>query len=553
MSALQLPWLEIAILLAVLGAVGVNRVRDPQRAAWLGTAFTAAALLATVLAWAAFALGAAPAWSAQTSLWGRQPFRMDDLSAPLVVVAALLHFLTALATPSTKMRRFSFSWSLFSEAIRLATFSCQEPWLLIGLLAVNTVPPLVELLNRGASPRVYVLHMALFLGLLVLGQALVATSGDSSVRSGWATACLLAAVLVRCGAVPAHSWLTDWFEHASFGNALLFAAPLTGVYAAFHLVLPVAPDGALQGVGIVSLATALYAAGMALVQQEVRRFFAYLFLSHVSLVLVGLELHTPVSLAGALCLWFAVTLSLAGFGLTLRALEARYGRLSLDHFRGLYEHSPMLAVCFLVTGLASVGFPGTLGFVSSELLVEGALEASLPAGIALVAVAALNGIAVVRAYFLLFTGARHFSSVSLAITARERTVLLTLTALILGGGLFPQPGIAYLYALAEQVLQARKPVAIHRGPVSTWRRPRRPVKRSSVRIASQTATRPAVEPPPPCHRQRPVPGRARSGGVPGRPVGRRRQAAADLPGGAPRHVHHPQRGSHGLDPARGAR
>jgi NADH-quinone oxidoreductase subunit M len=304
--------------------------------------------------------------------------------------------------------------------------------------------------------------MTLFLGLLVLGWAFLDPGDNHPTQFAWATACLLAAILIRCGTVPTHCWLTDWFEHASFGNALLFATPLTGVYVALRLVLPVAPDWALQGIGIVSLATAVYAAGMAVVQREVRRFFAYLFLSHISLVLVGLGLHTPVSLAGALCLWFAVTLSLTGFGLTLRALEARYGRLSLVDFRGLYEHSPMLAVCFLLTGLASVGFPGTLGFVASELLVEGAIAASLLTGIGVVAAAALNGIAVVRAYFRLFTGARHFSSVSLAITTRERFVLLTLAALILGGGLFPQPGIAYLHAVAEQVLQAREPRATNR-------------------------------------------------------------------------------------------
>ena len=173
MIALHLPWLEFAIVLAVLGALGISRIRDPQRVARLGIAFTGAVFVCTVLAWAAFALEATPAagvaWSAQTFLWGQQLFHMDDLSALLVVVAALLHFLTALATPRTKMRRFSFSWSLFSEAFRLAIFSCQEPWLLINLLAVNTVPPLVELLNRRASPRVYILHMALFLGLLFLG------------------------------------------------------------------------------------------------------------------------------------------------------------------------------------------------------------------------------------------------------------------------------------------------------------------------------------------------------------------------------------------------
>ena len=63
-------------------------------------------------------------------------------------MVALLHFLTALATGRTKMRRFSLSWSLSAEAIRLATFASREPWLLIGLLAVGTVPAYLELLNR---------------------------------------------------------------------------------------------------------------------------------------------------------------------------------------------------------------------------------------------------------------------------------------------------------------------------------------------------------------------------------------------------------------------
>ena len=126
--------------------------------------------------------------------------------------------------------------------------------------------------------------------------------------------------------------------------------------------------------------TAVYAAGMASCSSRSGASSAYLFLSHVSLVLVGLELHTSVSLTGALCLWFSVTLSLAGFGLTLRALEARFGRLSLEDFHGLYEHSPTLAVCFLVTGLASVGFPGTLGFVSTELLVDGTDRGQPPHG-----------------------------------------------------------------------------------------------------------------------------------------------------------------------------
>jgi NADH-quinone oxidoreductase subunit M len=457
---LPLPWLELAILAALVGALCVSRFRGPIRAWRWGLLFTGAALGCSLLAGLGFYLcrraGVDDRWSFQAHLFGRQLFGIDELSAPLVPLVALLHFLTALATGRTKMRRFSLSWSLASEAIRLATFGCLEPWVLIGLLAAGTVPAYVELLNRGKPTRIYVLHMGLFVGLLILGWVGVGAGAGDRSRIAWATVPLLAAILIRCGTVPFHCWLTDWFERASFGNALLFVTPLTGVYTALRLVLPIAPDWVLRSIGVFSLVTAVYAAAMAVVQRDVRRFFAYLFLSYASLVLVGLELHTAISLTGALALWISAALSLAGLGLTLRALEARFGRLSLTRFHGLYDHSPALAVCFVLTGLASVGFPGTLGFVAGELLVEGAVQADLFVGLAVALAAAINGIAVVRAYFCLFTGARSASTVSLAITPRERFAVLTLAALILGGGLFPQPGAQSRFHAAMAILRDRE-------------------------------------------------------------------------------------------------
>ena len=117
------------------------------------------------------------------------------------------------------------------------------------------------------------------------------------------------------------------------------------VYAAVRLVLPFAPDWVLRGIGLISLVTAVYAAGMATIQTDTRRMYAQLFLSHASLVLVGLELGTEISLTASLCLWFSVILSLGGFGLTLRAMEARFGRLSIRDHHGLYEHTPAIAGC----------------------------------------------------------------------------------------------------------------------------------------------------------------------------------------------------------------
>ncbi len=265
----------------------------------------------------------------------------------------------------------------------------------------------------------------------------------------------MAAVLVRCGTVPAHCWVTDWFEHSSFGIALLFVVPLSGVYAAIRLVLPIAPDWILRSIGILSLFTAVYASGMAVIQREERRFFAYLFISYASLVLVGLEVHTELSLCASLCLWFSAILSLGGFGLTLRAVESRFGRLSLADYLGLYEHSPTLAVFFLLTGLATVGFPGTVGFISAELLVDSVVEVNLYAGIGVLIASALSGIAVLRAYLLLFTGGRHVSSVSVRIVKRERFAVLSLSTLILLTGLFPQPGVATRDRAAMEILANR--------------------------------------------------------------------------------------------------
>lgn len=451
---LSLPWLEAAIAIPFLGAILMARVRDPQRAAVWGLFVAFISLMCTFFAGFAFTSGAPPAtasWDVQTRLFGTRIFRLDELNAPLIPTVALLYLLTALATARTKLKRFSFPWSLASESLALATFSCTNPWALVLILSLGTVPPIVELINRERPIRVYVVHMALNVGLLVTGWTLVDRGSIA-----WGSGLLFAAVLVRCGVIPTHCWLTDWFENASFGRALLFVAPLTGVYAAIRLVLPIAQEWMLHALSVASLVTAIYAAGMAMVQTEARRFFAFLFLSHASLVLVGLELHTSISLTGSLRLWSSVILSLGGLGLTLRALESRIGRLSLARFNGLYDHSPALAVCFLVTGLASVGFPGTVGFVAAEILVDGAVEASPWVGLGVVTAAAFNGIAVVRAYFLLFTGARHSATVPLGITLRERMAVLTLAALLIGGGLVPQPGMATGHRAAEQILKERE-------------------------------------------------------------------------------------------------
>lgn len=295
-------------------------------------------------------------------------------------------------------------------------------------------------------------------------SVLLSTSGFSNPVSNVAAVLLMLSAMLRSGMFPGHFWIVDLFEKCTFGTAILYVAPMTGAYIVMRLVLPAVPVWALHGIAVLSLWTAVYAAGLALVQNDARRFFAYLFISHSSLVLAGLEIATPIGMTGALCIWLELGLSLGGLALTLRAVEARIGRISLDQYHGLFDHMPYLGSLFLLTGLASIGFPGGLTFVGMELLVEGTVEVYPVVGAMIVLAAAINGVALLRAYFRIFTGTRHIASVSIAARPAERFVAITLSALILVVGLWPNVAIRSRYHAANALLKIRQESGID--PVS---------------------------------------------------------------------------------------
>lgn len=467
MVELHLPWLELMVAAPLLGAALSWRLKTLDDARKLAIAASGLALVLSVGAWVDFGTlqgtEAHDCWDLAAASLGRPLLVIDTLNAPLLPLAALLHALVIFSTLRTKMRRFPFARNLVAEAVLLALLGCREPWPVIGMLAVQTVLPWIELRSRQRSTRAFSLHMGLSVGLFVGGWWMLDGAGMETEPSVWAIGMLLAAVLIRSGLFPLHCWMTDLFENATLGTSLLFVTPMAGVYATVRLVLPIAPDWAMQGLAIWSLVTAVYAAGMALVQREARRFFCYFFLSHSSLVLTGLQVGTPLGLTGSLCSWLAVGLSLGGFGLTLRALESRTGRLSLADYHGLYEHMPTLAAFFLITGLASIGFPGTIGFIATELLIDGTVGVYPIEGLFVVFTAALNSIAVLVAYFRLFTGARHVATIPLNARWPERIAVLALTVLILGGGLWPQSGVASRYHAATQILARRQAKAKNLG------------------------------------------------------------------------------------------
>jgi NADH-quinone oxidoreductase subunit M len=428
-----IPWFELTLALPLLGALVVAFFKTASEALRASLCFFVAALLAAAAA------------SFQHGAGALKHFAVDDLAAPMLPVLAMLHLLTLLGTAKSRVSPKFCVRLLLAAFVSLAAVTCHTPWMLVTLLVIGVLVPLWDLLSRGQVVRGYLIHMGLFVVLLVVGLQFAGSDAGYGL--------LLIALLLRGGILPLHGWLPSLFQGAAYGTAMVFVLPLMEVLAALRLLLPSTPEWMLNAASVLCLLTAVYGGGMAIVQNEVRKFFAHLCLSQTALVMFAVMLHTSNGLTAALCLWISSSLALAGLAFSVRALEARFGALSLRENHGFYEQVPGLAVCFLITGLASVGFPGTIGFVPMELLISGSAEQGLGVSFTLAIAAMFNGIAIMRAYFALFTGKRPTTSVSLQKTPTERIGIIVIALVVFLGGWFSPGVVASRHHTADKLLE----------------------------------------------------------------------------------------------------
>jgi len=225
------------------------------------------------------------------------------------------------------------------------------------------------------------------------------------------------------------------------------------------LIVPRASPEMLRLIAILALGTAVYGAALALVQSSARRACGYLFMSQSALVMAGLDCTSVTALAGGLVVWLSAGLAFAGLARCVLVLEARRGRLDLTTYHGGYERMPLLAISFLCMGLACTGFPGTLGFVGQELLVDGAVDVFPVMGFAVVVASALTGLAVLRMYFSLFCGnadAMGRSGPRLGLTPREAWTFVALVVTLIGFGTLPRPLVASRIKASDEILRQRQ-------------------------------------------------------------------------------------------------
>jgi NADH-quinone oxidoreductase subunit M len=393
---------------------------------------------------------------------GEDLIRIDTLSAALLPFAAGLWLLTVAVTPRASLDRRGLRRTALATLLTLTSFVTESAVVLL-LLSVASVGTFLSAL---ADPvhryqrRIVAVYLGASTVLLAIGVALLVSPGVPNARiETLAMWLIVVAALVRKGIVPFHAWVPEIFDHGRLGPAILFNAPQVGAYMTLVLIVPRASPEMLRTIALLALGTAVYGAALALVQRSARRACGYLFMSQSALVMAGLDCTSVTALAGGLVVWLSAGLGFAGLARCVLVLEARRGRLDLTSYHGGYDRMPVLAISFLAMGLACTGFPGTLGFIGQELLVDGAVDVFPVMGFAIVIASALTGLAVLRMYFSLFCGRSDglaHPSLRLGLRPREAWTFVALVIALIGLGLAPRPLVDSRLDASDEILRLRQ-------------------------------------------------------------------------------------------------
>jgi NADH-quinone oxidoreductase subunit M len=267
-------------------------------------------------------------------------------------------------------------------------------------------------------------------------------------ESLWLFLAFFAAFAVKVPIVPFHTWLPDAHVEAPTEGSVDLAAILLkmGTYGFMRIVLPLFPnivlDTVVQAV-VLGLAVAgiVYAALVALVQEDFKRLVAYSSVSHMGFAMLGIFALSVESLQGAMMVQLAHGLSSGALFLLIGMIYDRRHSRQLDAYGGIARVMPLYAAFLMIATLSSVAVPGTFGFVGEFLVLIGSFG-RYP----ILTVVATTGVILSAAYMLwsvqriLFNRLDKPENRRLSdLNWREAGMLIPLSVLIIWIGVYPAP------------------------------------------------------------------------------------------------------------------
>jgi hydrogenase-4 component F len=371
--------------------------------------------LAAMAALVSAAVIAAQVWSGEVLVAGGELFRVDALSALMLVIITFLGAIAALyavgylraemddrSAPRVRLFFALFHLFIFTMLIAVTTDNLGVMWIAIEGTTLATVF-LVNLRQTSMSLEAaykYLILSSVGIALAFIGTALVyyagaAKAGEiavnwSALRSGAASlnaeVVRLAFVFIligygtKAGLAPMHTWLPDAHSEAPAPISALMSGVLlnVGLYAILRFKTVVDASvgqefaaGLLIGMGLLSLAVA---AAFLVRQRNYKRMLAYSSIEHMGIICLGLGFGGYWGVFGALLHVVNHALSKSLLFILSGNILLKYHSAEIRDVRGLLRAAPWTGGLFLAGTFALIGLPPFAPFMSEFIIFRAGLQ-----------------------------------------------------------------------------------------------------------------------------------------------------------------------------------
>jgi len=463
---------------------------DARTARWTALAATLINLGLGIQLWLGFDIGGAQ-WQyvERAEIFGRFAWALgiDGIALMLILLSVFLMPLCILASWEAITKRVPLYMAMFlmMEVIMIGVFAAQDLILFYIFFEAGLIPMYFIIGIWGGANRKYAafkFFLYTLLGSVLMLVAMIAMIGQAGTTDiptllnydfpvemqTWLWLAFFASFAVKMPMWPVHTWLPDAHVQAPTAGSMILAGVLLkmGGYGFLRFSMPMFPDASGQLMWLVfglSMVAVVYTSLVALVQGDMKKLIAYSSVAHMGIVTAGLFAMNQQGIEGALIVMLSHGFVSAALFFCVGVIYDRLHTREIDRYGGLAVNMPGYAILFMLFTMASIGLPGTSGFVGEFLSLAGIYEASSWA-----AFVCTTGIILGAAYMLYLYRRVVFGELTKDdvrampdLNAREWSIMVPLAAVTLWMGVYPESFLAPMRGdvatLVARVAPARLP------------------------------------------------------------------------------------------------
>jgi NADH-quinone oxidoreductase subunit M len=467
---MTIPMLSLMLAVPFVAAIACLFV-DARTARWTALAATLVNLVLGIQLWLGFDIGGAQ-WQyvERSEVFGRFAWALgvDGMALMLVLLSVFLMPLCILASWDAVTKRVPLYMAMFliMEVVMIGVFAAQDLILFYIFFEAGLIPMYFIIGIWGGANRKYAafkFFLYTLLGSLLMLVAIIAMvmeAGTTDIPTllnydfpeamqTWLWLAFFASFAVKMPMWPVHTWLPDAHVQAPTAGSMILAGVLLkmGGYGFLRFSMPMFPDASGELMWLVfalSMIAVVYTSLVALVQGDMKKLIAYSSVAHMGIVTAGLFAMNQQGIEGALIVMLSHGFVSAALFFCVGVIYDRLHTREIDRYGGLAVNMPGYAMLFMLFTMASIGLPGTSGFVGEFLGLAGIYEAS-----SWVALVCTTGIILGAAYMLYLYRRVVFGELTKDdvrampdLNAREWAIMVPLAAVTLWMGVYPEPFLA---------------------------------------------------------------------------------------------------------------